>query len=127
MMQIVAQRPRRQRKWYQFMLDIEWPELIVIGSVAVVAIGPKDLPKVMNTMGRFAGKARMMAQDVQRSLEQLNFEAEAAERVKNEPPAAPTHTAAHSHHHTTPHVATPAKAEGEPATTEEPHDHLGST
>jgi sec-independent protein translocase protein TatB len=49
------------------MLDIAWPELIVIGIVAVVAIGPKDLPKVMNTMGRFAGKARLMAQDVQRS------------------------------------------------------------
>ena len=40
------------------MLDIAWPELVVIGAVALVAIGPKDLPKVMHTLGQWAGKAR---------------------------------------------------------------------
>jgi sec-independent protein translocase protein TatB len=66
------------------MLDIAWPELMVIGIVAVVAIGPKDLPKVMNTLGRWVSKARLMAQDFQRSFDQLNFEAEAANRMQKE-------------------------------------------
>ena len=102
------------RKWYQFMLDIAWPELIVIGIVAVVAIGPKDLPKVMNTMGKFVGKARMMAADMQRSMQQLNFEADAAERMQKETPA-PAHNK---------HAVPPVK----PATpVENPHDHLGNT
>ena len=64
------------------MLDVAWPELIVIGVVAVVAIGPKDLPKVMHTLGRWAGKARAMAHDVQRSFEQLNYEADIADKLK---------------------------------------------
>jgi len=111
---------RPQRKWYQFMLDIAWPELMVIGIVAVVAIGPKDLPKVMNTMGRWAGKARMMAQDVQRSFDQLNFEAEAAERLKNAPHAEHAAAPPATHHH---HAHAPAAA---PVTTEEPHDSPGN-
>lgn len=66
------------------MLDIAWPELLLIGAVALVAIGPKDLPKVMRTMGRYAGKARGMMHDVQRSFEQLNYETEIAEKLKRE-------------------------------------------
>ena len=111
---------RPPRKWYQFMLDIAWPELIVIGIVAVVAIGPKDLPRVMNNLGRMAGKARMMAQDFQRSMDQLNFEAEAADRVKNTPVmTASSHTHAK---HGAAHHAAPADTQQEP-----PHEHLGST
>ncbi len=63
------------------MLDIAWPELIVIGAVALVAIGPKDLPKVMRVMGRLVGKARGMAQDVRLNFEQLSYEAEIAESL----------------------------------------------
>lgn len=100
------------------MLDIAWPELIVIGIVAVVAIGPKDLPKVMNTVGRWAGKARHMAQDVQRSLEQLNYEADVADKLRKEPEHH-KHAAAHPKHNAPPAAAPEAK--------EEPHDHLGST
>lgn len=108
----------RPRKWYQFMLDIAWPELIVIGIVAVVAIGPKDLPKVMNNLGRMAGKARMMAQDIQRSMDQLNFEAEAADRVKAEPVST---TPIHGHIKPAAHHPAPVNQP------EAPHDHLGST
>lgn len=114
---VELQRPYK-RKWYQFMLDIAWPELMVIGIVAVVAIGPKDLPKVMHTMGRWAGKARHMAQDVQRAVEQLNFEAEAADRLHKEASPAPHHK-----HHMTAHPQTPAAPERK----DEPHDRLGST
>ena len=66
------------------MLDIAWPELAVIGAVALVAIGPKDLPKVMHTLGRWAGKARTVMHDIHRSFEQLNYETEIAEKLKNE-------------------------------------------
>ncbi len=75
------------------MLDIAWPELLVIGAVALVAIGPKDLPKVMRTLGQWAGKARYMVQDLQRSFEQLNYESEIAEKLRKgeatPPPTAP--------------------------------------
>lgn len=64
------------------MLDIAWPEIVVIGAVALVAIGPKDLPKVMHKMGQWAGKARRFMQDIQHSFEQLSYEAEIAEKMK---------------------------------------------
>lgn len=66
------------------MLDIAWPELVVIGAVALVAIGPKDLPKVMRTLGQYAGKARNMMHDIQRSFEQLNYETEIAEKLRKD-------------------------------------------
>lgn len=84
------------------MLDIAWPELMVIGAVALVAIGPKDLPKVMHTLGRWAGKARAFAHELQRNFDQLSYESEIADKLKKEeeakatspPPAAspPPHT-----------------------------------
>lgn len=64
------------------MLDIAWPELLVIGAVALVAIGPEDLPKVMRKMGQWAGKARRMVHDVQRGFEQLSYESEIADKLK---------------------------------------------
>lgn len=64
------------------MLDIAWPELIVIGAVALVAIGPKDLPKVMHTLGKWAGKARLLVGDMQRAFDQLSYETEIAEKLK---------------------------------------------
>jgi sec-independent protein translocase protein TatB len=70
------------------MLDIAWPELVVIGAVALVAIGPKDLPKVMRTVGQWAGKARSMMHDIQRSFEQLNYETEIAEKLHKDVKAA---------------------------------------
>lgn len=76
------------------MLDIAWPEIIVIGAVALVAIGPKDLPKVMRVAGQWAGKARNAARELQRSFEQLSYEAEIADKLRDEvgvsPPDAPS-------------------------------------
>jgi sec-independent protein translocase protein TatB len=66
------------------MLDIAWPELVVIGAVALVAIGPKDLPKVMRTAGRWAGKARAFAREIHNSFEQLSYEAEIADKLKQQ-------------------------------------------
>jgi sec-independent protein translocase protein TatB len=113
MMQVQWQTSKPRKRWYQFMLDIAWPELMIIGIVAVVAIGPKDLPKVMHAMGRWAGKARHMAHDVQRSIEQLSYEADMAEKLKANPPANP-----HAHPHAPSHAPAPENGK--------PHDHLGS-
>ena len=74
------------------MLDFAWPELVVIGAVALVAIGPKDLPKAMHTLGRWVGKARAFAHEATRAMEQASYEAEIAEKLKKQqetPPASP--------------------------------------
>ena len=52
------------------MFDIGWSELLVIGVVALIVVGPKDLPKLFRTVGQFMGKARGMAREFQRSMEQ---------------------------------------------------------
>ena len=51
------------------MLDVGWSELVVIGVVALIVIGPKDLPEMFRTLGRFTGKLRSMARDFQRAME----------------------------------------------------------
>lgn len=66
------------------MLDIAWPELVVIGAVALVAIGPKDLPKVMRTIGKIVGKARAMTRDFQSAMDQLHYEADVADRLQRD-------------------------------------------
>ena len=66
------------------MLDIAWPELVVIGAVALVAIGPKDLPKVMRALGRWAGKLRRAAQGLRDTFEQWSYEARVAEETEKE-------------------------------------------
>lgn len=45
------------------MFDLGWTELLVIGIVALIVVGPKDLPVMFRTIGRFTGKARAMARD----------------------------------------------------------------
>ncbi|MBT9243959.1 Sec-independent protein translocase protein TatB [Gemmobacter fulvus] len=51
------------------MFDIGWTELMVIGVVALIVIGPKDLPEMFRTLGRFTAKARSMAREFQRAME----------------------------------------------------------
>ena len=51
------------------MFDIGWSELLVIGVVAVVVVGPKELPRLMRTFGHYTGKIRAMANDFQRQFE----------------------------------------------------------
>lgn len=52
------------------MFDIGWTELLVIGIVALVVVGPKDLPVMFKTFGRFMARARSMAREFQRAMEQ---------------------------------------------------------
>jgi sec-independent protein translocase protein TatB len=61
------------------MLDVGWQELFVIGIVAVVVIGPKDLPQAIRTFTRAIRKVRSMAGEFQRGLEEVVREAEVEE------------------------------------------------
>jgi sec-independent protein translocase protein TatB len=51
------------------MFDIGWSELLVIGVVAIIVVGPKELPRLMRTFGHYLGKVRHMAADFQRQFE----------------------------------------------------------
>jgi sec-independent protein translocase protein TatB len=61
------------------MFDFAWSEIAVIAVVALVVIGPKDLPKVLRTVGTWVGKARAIAREFQGSLDQMIREAELEE------------------------------------------------
>lgn len=50
-------------------MEIGWTELLVIGVVALIVIGPKDLPEMFRTLGRFTAKARSMAREFSRAME----------------------------------------------------------
>lgn len=58
------------------MLDIGFMEILVLGAVALIVVGPKDLPGLLRTVGQFAGKARGMAREFQRSMEDAAREAD---------------------------------------------------
>jgi len=57
------------------MLDIGWTELLIIGVVALIVVGPKDLPKMFRTLGQLTGKARSMAREFQRAMDAAADEA----------------------------------------------------
>ena len=75
------------------MFDIGWSELLVIAVVAIVVVGPKDLPKLMRSFGHYAGKLRRAASDFQRQFEEAMRESEveevrkAIESVRTETPS----------------------------------------
>jgi sec-independent protein translocase protein TatB len=58
------------------LLDFGWSELMLIGIVALVFIGPKDLPKALRVAGFWVRKARTLSREFQSSVEQMIREAE---------------------------------------------------
>ena len=58
------------------MFDIGWGELLVIGVVALIAIGPKELPGVLRMTGQWMGKVRRMASEFQDQFREAMREAE---------------------------------------------------
>ena len=57
-------------------LDIGWPEFLLIGVVALLVIGPKDLPAALRVAGYWVRKARTMSREFQSHFEQMMREAE---------------------------------------------------
>lgn len=58
------------------MFEIGWAELLVIACVAIIVVGPKDLPRMLRTFGQLVGKMRRMASDFQSTVNDAIREAE---------------------------------------------------
>ena len=64
------------------MLDIAPTELLLVAAVALVVIGPKDLPKAMRVVGYWVGKARGVARQFRQGFDTMVREAEIEEMEK---------------------------------------------
>lgn len=58
------------------MLGLDFSELLIIGVVALIVVGPKELPQLMRTIGQWVGKARRMATEFQGQMNEAIREAE---------------------------------------------------
>src|ERR1700692_2141986 len=65
------------------MFDIGWSEFVVIAVVALIAIGPKELPGVLRMVGQWMAKARKMATEFQGQFQEAMREAEMADLKKS--------------------------------------------
>lgn len=65
------------------MFDIGWSELVLVGVVALIAIGPKELPGVLRMVGQWMSKARKMAAEFQGQFQEAMREAEMADLKKS--------------------------------------------
>jgi len=74
------------------MFDISWGELLIVMVVALVVVGPKDLPKLMRKAGQWLGRARAMADQFRKSFDEMARQAELdelraeVERLKSDRP-----------------------------------------
>ncbi|MFD2262618.1 Sec-independent protein translocase protein TatB [Lacibacterium aquatile] len=64
------------------MFDLAWSEILVIGVVALVVIGPKDLPVLLRSVGQWIRKARSLASEFQSGIDQMARDAEIADLRK---------------------------------------------
>ena len=64
------------------MLDFNAPEFLVVAIVALLVIGPKDLPRAMHFVGKWFGKARAVARQFRSGFDNMVREAELAEMEK---------------------------------------------
>ena len=64
------------------MFNLGWGEIVVIGIVALIAIGPKELPTVLRTLGQWMSKLRRMASEFQNQFQEAMREAEMADLKK---------------------------------------------
>ncbi|MEM6439335.1 MAG: Sec-independent protein translocase protein TatB [Pseudomonadota bacterium] len=65
------------------MFDIGWTELLVLGSIALIVVGPKDLPGMLKTLGQTAGQAKRMAREFQRSMEDAAAEVDISKDMRD--------------------------------------------
>jgi len=65
------------------MFDLGWTELLLIGIVALIVVGPKDLPAMFRTLGRFTAKARNMAREFQKAFDEAADQSGMKDTVKD--------------------------------------------
>lgn len=65
------------------MFDIGWSELLIIGALLLVVVGPKELPKLMRTVGKYAGVLRRQANEFRNYFDEAMREAELDEIKKD--------------------------------------------
>ena len=65
------------------MFGLGWGEMVVIGIVALIAIGPKELPGALRTLGQWMTKVRRMAAEFQNQFQEAMREAEMADLKKS--------------------------------------------
>lgn len=65
------------------MFDISWSELLILGVVTLIFVGPRELPKFLGTLGRYAGVVRRQANEFRRIFDEAMREAELDEVKKN--------------------------------------------
>ena len=65
------------------MFDLSWSEILVIGTAAIIFIGPKELPGALRTAGQWMGKARALAREFQNSVDDMIRESE-LEKIKSD-------------------------------------------
>jgi sec-independent protein translocase protein TatB len=58
------------------MFDLSWSHILIVLIVALVVVGPKDLPKLMRIVGRWVGKARAMADQFRKSFDEMARQSE---------------------------------------------------
>lgn len=54
------------------IFDIGWIEILVVAVMAIIVVGPKDLPRMMRIVGQWVGKARGLAREFQKSIDESN-------------------------------------------------------
>ena len=64
------------------MFDIGWAEITIIVIVAIIVIGPKDLPRVLRTVGQWVGKAKALTREFRGHIDDMIQETELAEVKK---------------------------------------------
>jgi sec-independent protein translocase protein TatB len=63
--------------------DLSWSHMLLVLVVALVVVGPKDLPKLMHLLGRWASKARAMADQFSKSFDEMARQSELDELRKD--------------------------------------------
>ena len=58
------------------MLDLGWSELLIIAVAALIVVGPKDLPRMLRTLGQYSARAKSVAREFQRSMDEAARQAD---------------------------------------------------
>src|ERR1700733_13718038 len=83
------------------MIDLSWSHILIVLIVALVVVGPKDLPRLMRIVGRWVGKARAMADQFRKSFDEMARQSELdelrqeIESLRSQRPLADIHAALH--------------------------------